>query len=75
MREPEGELRSSIFLEVFCKATIMSINLEKLTLCMWDTTKQEKDYFPQLFPYQVIHLDHGLKYLGSHLNPNLYKKV
>jgi len=62
-------------LELFCKATCMSINLEKSSLCMWGVTEQENDYITQLFPYQVIELEHGLKYLGFHLNLNLYKKM
>jgi hypothetical protein len=52
----------------------MIINLDKSTLSMWDILKHEHEYFSQLFPYQVIDMDQGLKYLGFHLKPNLYKK-
>jgi hypothetical protein len=61
-------------LDLFCKATSMIINLDKSTLSMWDIPEHEKGYFSQLFPYQVIDMDQGLKYLGFHLKPNLYKK-
>lgn len=62
-------------LDLFHKATIMIINLDKSTLSMWDIPKHEWGYFSQSFLYQVINMDQGIKYLGFELKPNLYKKV
>jgi len=61
-------------LELFYKSIGMIINLNKSTLSMWDTLEHEKEHFSQLFPYQVIDMDRGLKYLGFHLKPFFYKK-
>jgi hypothetical protein len=49
----------------------MTINLEKSMIFLWGITKQEKNYITQIFPYQLVDLDLGLKYLGFHLKPNL----
>jgi hypothetical protein len=41
-------------LELFCKSTCMTINLDKSIRSMWGITEQEKGYLTQLFPYQLI---------------------
>jgi hypothetical protein len=52
----------------------MKINLEKSTLSLWGIPEQEMNYISQILPFKCIDLDMGLKYLGFHLNPNMYKK-
>jgi hypothetical protein len=61
-------------MDLFCKATGMKINLEKSTLSLWGIPEQEMNYFSQILPFKLIDLDMGLKYLGFHLKPNMYKK-
>jgi hypothetical protein len=59
---------------LFTHSAKFHINLEKSTLSMWEIIELEKGCLSQLFPYQVIDMDQGIKYSKFHLKPNLYKK-
>jgi hypothetical protein len=60
-------------IELFCMAIRMKINLAKSMISLWGIPKMVKNHIIQLFPYNLVDLDVGLKYLGFQLKINLYK--
>jgi hypothetical protein len=59
-------------MDLFYKAIGMKMNLEKSTLTLWGTHEHEMNYISQIFPFKLIDLDMGLKYLGFLLKPKMY---
>ena len=43
-------------------------------ISFWGISEMENIFITQLFPYNMIELDIGLKYLGFQLKENMYKK-
>jgi hypothetical protein len=60
-------------INLFCMVIGMKINITKLTISLWGISKREKNIITQLFPYNVVEIDDGLKYLGFELKTNIYK--
>jgi hypothetical protein len=54
--------------------TGMKINIAKSTISFWGLSERGKNIITQMFPYNVVELDVGLKYLGFQLKDNMYKK-
>jgi hypothetical protein len=61
-------------LDLFSKATGMEINAAKSTLTTHLLRPDELDELIRTFPYNLVGLDAGLKYLGFSLKPNNYQK-
>ena len=61
-------------LELFSKATGMDINVGKSTITTHLLRPEEELELIENFPFNIVGLDVGLKYLGFSLKANLYLK-
>jgi hypothetical protein len=62
-------------LDLFGRATRMQINGKKSTLSPNLMEEEEINTYKELFPFEFIPFDAGLKYLGFHLRPPMQKKM
>jgi len=62
-------------LELLCKATEMEINYGKYRMLTSPISYQDIHQIQNLFPFQIMSLELGLKYLGFYLNPDKYIHV
>jgi hypothetical protein len=53
----------------------MQINEGKSMISFQNMEEDEIQVYRSLFPFEIKHLDEGIKYLGFHLKPNSYKKI
>ena len=61
-------------LELFSKSTRMEINERKSTLTSHLLLVEEIQELSRVFPFNLVGIDEGLKYLGFCLKPNDYHK-
>ena len=52
----------------------MVVNDKKYIISTQNLEGHELDNLMNVFPFQLLELDPGLKYLGIHSKPNCYKK-
>jgi len=67
-----GDGDSSAFLsllQLFCRATSMECNARKSTISSTGCSPHEIQYAHQRFPFTLLPLDDGLKYVGFRLKP------
>jgi hypothetical protein len=50
----------------------MKVNVGKYSISCMGTSEEDMRFFTQLFPYQVVDLNKGIKYLGFYIKPNDY---
>jgi len=58
----------------FGKVTRMKINERKSSISVLNLDEVKIRHYQTMFPFKMIELDIGLKYLGFQLKPNYYKK-
>jgi hypothetical protein len=61
-------------INIFHEATRMKLNIKKSTISYWGISKTAKYLCSQVFPFQALVTDVGLKYLGFQLKENWYQK-
>lgn len=75
----DGSIRDSAsfanVLSLFYRATGMMANHGKSTITLAHTSIQESRYAQQHFPYSILPLDQGFKYLGFWIKPLCQKIV
>ena len=52
----------------------MMTNTGKSIISLMNILKEEKELFKRMFPFIVVELQDGIKYLGFYLKPNDYSK-
>jgi hypothetical protein len=60
--------------DLFYIAMRMIINIAKSTISLWGISEMEINFITYMFPYNMVELETGMKYLGFQLKANLYKK-
>jgi hypothetical protein len=53
-------------IDILCEATCMELNIDKSIISFWGRSKNEKYVYSQVFPFQILALDDGMKYMGFH---------
>ena len=72
-RRDAGKLRDIFYL--FNLATRTVINGGESMIITQNLDEAEIKEYRNLFPFEIKGIDDGLKYMGFHLKPNIYKKV
>jgi hypothetical protein len=52
------------------EATCMKFNIDKSIISYWGLSNNKIVLYSQVFPFQVLGMDEGLKYPGFHLKSN-----